>query len=367
MITKRGEGNPLVRIAWSLAGALLCAVFLTRSIDARRNNPQADSGVRSVRSSDLLHSDVPGEEDEAKAVLTIPPGTILPIRLNSPLSSVKSKRGQAITGRVMQDVPLPAGAKIREGSKVIGHIVAITPATGGGSAEISFQFDKLVSSHQATPITTNLRAIAGITEVLDAQTAQMGAGEGDVWNWRTTTQIGGDVVYGVGGPVTTAENAEGVVGTGVDSSVLSRVSARKGTKCRGVIYGNENPQALWVFSSDACGTYGLERNEAALRAGEVVSNNWGQQGFQTGKVMAFTCRPIMKISRAGRTSPAGLIVLSSDTGRVAIPSGAGMLLRVVSSSLSARNCDRRRGRTADFHPCPRFGTTDCENKTGSLG
>lgn len=295
MITKKEEANPLVRIAWSLLGALLFAVFLTRPIDAQKSNPQADSGLRSVRRSAFVHPDVPGEDGEAKAVLRIPPGTILPVRLNSSLSFVKSKPGQGITGRVMQDIPLPANAKIREGSKVIGHIVAVSSAAGGASAQISFQFDELVSSHQTTPITTNLRAIAGITEVLDAQTPQMGAGEGDVWNWRTTTQIGGDVVYGVGGPVTTAENAEGVVGSGVDSGVLSRVSAKEGTKCRGVIYGNENPQALWVFSSDACGTYGLEH---------------------------------MKIFRAGRANPAGLIVLSSDTGRGAIPRGTGMLLRV---------------------------------------
>jgi hypothetical protein len=136
-------------------------------------------------------------------------------------------------------------------------------------------------------------------EVLDAQTPKTGPDRGTPSNWQTTTQIGGDVVYGVGGPVTTAEDAEGVVGTGVDSGVLSRLSAKQNTKCRGVIPGKAEPQALWVFSSDACGAYGLEH---------------------------------LHISHAGRSDPTGLIVLSSDARKLGAPSGTGMLLRVNQTS-----------------------------------
>ncbi len=282
-------------IVHSLVGLLLCAVLLVRPIDAHQTNPQANSCPPFVHSSTLVHSGAPAENNIDKSGLPIAPGTILPVRLNSSLSSAKSKPGQVITGRVMQDVPLPTGSKIPEGSKVVGHVIAVTPATGGASAQISFQFDKLVSSHQTTPIATDLRAIAGFMEVLDAQTPTTGPDNGTPSNWWITTQIGGDVLYGVGGPVTAADNAERLVGTGVDSGVLSQVSAKPGTNCRGVIDGNENPQALWVFSSDACGTYGLEH---------------------------------VKISDAGRSNQAHLIVLSSDTARLVVASGAGMLLRV---------------------------------------
>jgi len=146
-------------------------------------------------------------------------------------------------------------------------------------------------------LTTSLRAIAGMGEVLAAQSPQAGEGEGDVWNWRDRTQIGGDVVYGVGGPVT-SENGEEVVGTSVDSGVLSEVRAKVGSKCRGPVDGNQAPQALWLFSSDACGVYGLSH---------------------------------ARIAHAGRSNPVGVIVLSSTDGKVMVGRGAGMLLRVAAT------------------------------------
>lgn len=78
----------------------------------------------------------------------------------------------------------------------------------------------------------------------------------------------------------------------------ARFGLRK-TKCRGAIDGNDGPPALWVFSSDACGTYRLEH---------------------------------IGIAHAGRTAPAGLIVLVSENGTLKISGEAGMLLRVSTST-----------------------------------
>jgi hypothetical protein len=233
--------------------------------------------------------------------LTVPSGTILPVRLNSTISSAKSNPGQVITARIMQDVPLPSGVLIRAGSKVVGHIVEVTPATASAPARVSFQFDKLVSSHQTISVTTNLRAAAGFMEILSAQTPQSGPGESDVFDWLTTIQIGGDVVYGVGGPVAAAENANQIVGKAISGGVLAQVRAKEGTNCRGPVDGNNSPQALWVFSSDACGPYGLDH---------------------------------VSIAHAGRTDPTGVIVLASDSGNVKIPGGTGMLLRVTNNNHS---------------------------------
>ena len=117
-----------------------------------------------------------------------PAGTILPIRLNSTISSARSHGGQQITGSVMQDVPLDSGGRIRKGSKVIGHIVEAVPATAGQPARLSLQFDKIVVSGQTASIVSNLRAIAGFMQINEAQLPNSAPGETDVYNWMTTTQ-----------------------------------------------------------------------------------------------------------------------------------------------------------------------------------
>ena len=259
--------------------------------------------IAEARQPDLQPSKLPSmpllfywPTDSAEApAFVIPSGTILPVRLNTALSSTKSKLRQNITARVMQEVPLPNGSKIRDGAILVGHIVEVIPEQSSIGASISFQFDHLRSAHKTISLTTSLRAMAGPMAVLEAQTPDSGPGEGDVFEWVSTTQIGGDHAYGVGGPVTTADNPTEVVGTRLDDGVLGHVSAKQGTKCAGTMDGNSALQALWVFSSDACGAYGLEH---------------------------------VHIAHAGRSGPARLIVLSSDHGQLKISAGTAMLLRV---------------------------------------
>jgi hypothetical protein len=288
----------LVRTIYLFWGTLLCSTSLALSANSQQRSQHEDSDLLLAGRSASVQSDVTDDKSAAKSSLVIPPGTILPIHLNSTISSAKTKPGQVITGRIMQDILLSPGLKIRGGAKVIGHIVEVTPATAGMRARIALQFDKLVSSHQTISITTNLRAIAGLMEVRDAETP-FGAGESNDNQWLSTVQVGGDVAYGEGGPVTSGENANVVVGKLINGSLVGQVRAKEGTECRGAIDGNDRPQALWLFSSDACGVYGLEH---------------------------------ISIAHAGRTDPVGLIVLTSNKGNIKIAAGAGLLLRVNAGS-----------------------------------
>jgi hypothetical protein len=288
-----GKDHAFGRTVWHLLFALVSATVIIQPAKAQQRPIREDPQPPFVWP--FLYMPLRAPDTGTNGAIVVPNGTILPVRLNTSLSATKSKPRQVISGRIMQDVPLPNGIKIREGSVLEGHVVEVVPGNGTVGPRISIQFDKLRSSHETIPITTSLRAVAGPMEVAGAQIPRSGPGEGDVSNWLTTTQIGGDVKYGVGGPVTTQENASQVVGSGVDGGVLSRVSAKEGTKCRGAIDGNDSPQALWVFSSDACGTYGLEQS---------------------------------RIVHAGRRGPTGVIVFASASGNLKISGGAGMLLRV---------------------------------------
>jgi hypothetical protein len=225
----------------------------------------------------------------------VPAGTILPVVLRTSFSFDKCKSGQFLRGRIAQDVPLPNGSKIPKGAQIDGHIVEVSPATSRPGAKVSIQFDKLYVAGKWILIVTNLRAIAGFMTVLEAGVPEEAPSEGSPYDWLPTTQIGGDSVYGLRGPVMSREHTSKVVGKSVGDGVLARANAKEGTMCRGAIGGNDSPQALWVFSTDACGTYGIEH---------------------------------LKIVDAGRTAPEGTIVLVSEAQNVKLRNGDGLLLRV---------------------------------------
>ncbi|MGA8490222.1 MAG: hypothetical protein WB711_07355 [Terriglobales bacterium] len=229
---------------------------------------------------------------ELFAQSAIPAGTILPVALNSSLNSRKLKAGQLITARVMQDVPLSPELKLHAGAKVIGHVIDVKPANGIAKAQVSIRFDTLLMSKQSIPIITDLRALASMMAVEQAQLPEAGPDRGTSENAWTTDQIGGEVVYRGGGPVA---NGLQFVGTPTANGVLVHISAKPGSSCRGDVEGKDRLQALWVFSSDACGVY------------DFVDLN---------------------IVHAGRTDPVGLITLKSDHGDVNVRAGSGMLLRV---------------------------------------
>jgi hypothetical protein len=222
----------------------------------------------------------------------IPAGTILPLRLNSSLNSRKARAGQMISARLMQDVPLSSRSTIHAGATVLGHVTHVERSETAG-AQLSIRFDVLKFSQRRIAIVTNVRALASMMEVESAQIPAFGPDRGTPEDAWTTNQIGGEVVYRGGGPV-----ADGVrpVGQPAPNGVLAQVSVRPGTQCSADAAGNDRPQALWLFSSDACGAYGFSG---------------------------------LTVVHAGRTNPVGEITLMSEHGDVNVRAGSGMLLCVI--------------------------------------
>jgi len=223
----------------------------------------------------------------------IPPGTVLPLRLNHGFSAKSAQAGTAIFARVMQDVPLPNGQSIPRGATVSGAVLSVSPAANGSGDSIAFSFKLLEMRRQRIPVVLNLRALASSMAVSLAEVPDVASGFGTPAPWATRTQIGGDVDYGVGAEVTGKQSQP--VGKGVFDGVLVHVKASAAGGCRGAFENNDGLQALWVFSADACGVYGLNG---------------------------------LRIANAGRTAPVGVIVVSSENGDAKIPAGSGMLLRV---------------------------------------
>jgi hypothetical protein len=282
-----GSGGARLTARLLILGYGLFALTAALSASAQESEQRKPTG--SVAQSQATNSVGTSQENK------IPAGTILPVVLRTSVSFDKCKTGEILRGKIAQNVPLPNGSTIHRGSKIQGHIVEVTPATNGAGTKISIQFDKLYLAGQWIPVTTNLRAIAGFMAVIESGVPDEAPAEGAPYTWLPTTQIGGDSVYGVWGPVMSWNDASEVVGKSVGDGVLARPRAREGAACRGELEGNDKPQALWVFSADACGSYGIEH---------------------------------LNIVHAGRTHPVGTIVLASETQFVKLRNGDGLLLRV---------------------------------------
>ena len=227
----------------------------------------------------------------------IPAGTVLPMMLNSTLDAGKDKPGRQITGKLMQDVPLPDGASLPEGTRITGHVISATPAKAGSRSHLAIQFDQVVVKDRQVPITTHLRALASMNEVFEAKMPtnswdDYGTSPSD-WN---TVQIGGAGVYRGSGQVVSGDQT---VGRATDyGAVTAKLIAAPASGCRGDADSNGHEQALWLFSPWACGVYGFSD---------------------------------LKIAHAGRTHPVGQIELESSR-KVHVEGGSGWLLRVDSAA-----------------------------------
>lgn len=226
------------------------------------------------------------------AFAQIPVGTVLPAQLNNSLNSIKSKPGQLVTARLMQDLSLSSTRKIHAGARLVGRVENVQTANQGQPARITIRFDRLKLGRQYVPITTSLRALASMTEVEDVLIPPTGPDRGTPWEWSTRNLIGGEVAYGADGPVARGEE---IVGQALTDGALIRLRPNTALGCRGEFSGNNQPQATWVFSSDACGLYGFDN---------------------------------LQITHAGRTAPIGDVILTSKHGNFEIRAGSGMLLRV---------------------------------------
>lgn len=224
----------------------------------------------------------------ALAQSAVPAGTLLAVSLDHGLNVSKVRPGQQIRARVMQTIP---GTPIHRGAQVAGHVVRAT-GTKSGPVRLEIQFDAVEVHRRRISISADLRAVASPLEVEEAQIPEEMSDRGLTPETWTTQQIGGDQVYRGGGPVTEGMMA---VGTPAPYGVLAVPRTQPGAPCRGVVDDNSRPQALWLFSANACGVYGLSG---------------------------------VAIEHAGRTSPEGTIVLAASTGKLDLRSGSALLLRV---------------------------------------
>jgi hypothetical protein len=239
----------------------------------------------------------------------LPSGTALPVMAHTSLNSVKAKPGATITGKLMQDVVLASGERIRRGAKVVGQVVESSPGAGGTPARLLVRFDRLISGNKQYSVTTSLRSLASMQDVFNAQlpTSTFDEYGTSVSDW-TTVQVGGAAVYLGDATVRDGMNVVGhAPGYGITRARLVPAPKRG---CTAKLGDSTDEQSLWVFSPWACGTYGFED---------------------------------VAIAHHGTTPPVGVIELTAP-GAVRIQAGSGWLLLVLPPQSPAGNPSRNRGR-----------------------
>ena len=209
----------------------------------------------------------------------IPVGTVIPVMLTMTVDSAKAHPGQQIRGKVMESVPLAEG-NIPAGAKVFGHVDQVHPGNGVSPAWIAIQFDHIVFRGQEVPFKANLRALASMMAVQDAQVPFF---EPDTTPRSAVmlAPVGGDAAF-------RPDNPEKSWGR------MVRFSGDLNPGCGGRVDQPGTTGALWVFSPYACGAYGYGKD--------------------------------LVIVYDGSTDPVGNIVLGSQK-HVEVRAGSGLLLR----------------------------------------
>jgi hypothetical protein len=226
----------------------------------------------------------------------LPAGTALPIALNSTLNAKSDKPAQKIGGTLKQEVRLPSGVIIKSGSHVTGHVVSVSKPGANGSA-IVVQFDQLQVEHQAIPLNVSVRAVAGSESVFKAGLPAGNSTAGDPSDSWVTQQVGGEYVFRGRGYVA---SDQGKVGVWDGRGVWGKLQSAENCEDSEI---NGDIQALWVFSTTACGAHGL---------------------------------PDTTLIHAGNTPPLGQVTLQS-TKNVEIRGGSGWLLLVNGESAKANS------------------------------
>jgi len=227
-----------------------------------------------------------------ETALHIPPGTVIPVKLDDTFEVNTAHTQQKIETRVAQEVPLVGKQKISLRARVEATVVSVEKS-GEGPVSVSLKFDRVEEKDETLAIATSARAIASYMAVRAAQIPLAGA---DAWTptgWGTTVQIGGDQRFGDGGKVRNQQKQ--TVGKGVIGGVLVRLTPNEALGCEGSAPG-DRPQATWVFSAGACGVYGMKN---------------------------------VRILRNGRKDPVGVVTLEFAKDDIKLEPGTSFLLRTV--------------------------------------
>jgi len=216
----------------------------------------------------------------------IPTGTVVPIMLTTTVDSAKAHPGDPILAKVMERVPLPDGGDIPQGARVVAHVDQVMPAQGKSPSWMAVEFDRILVRGHEVPVKANVRALASMMAVYDAQVPFF---EPDTTPPSAVmfAPVGGEAAFRPDNPEKSYKK-------------MVTFDGELPPGCGGRIDRESSAGALWVFSPYACGVYGYGKG--------------------------------LVIVKDGSADPVGNIIVGSQKN-FQLHAGSGWLLRVESQSL----------------------------------
>ena len=267
----------------------------------------------------------------ADNLATVPIGTIIPLRMDTYLSSRSSQIGDSFTASVINDVELDRRVIIPAGSRVEGHVTAVDGAERMSRAgTIAITFDKLVFPGGASmPIDGTLTSLDGearedLEEFGDDDKVEgggqrrraivfigAGAGVGAIIGAMTKGGKGAAVGAGVGAALGTigvllSKGEEAEVTPGTEFALRVERTFTFDTQAMGIsidharrddrYYGDDRPVYDQTYNADS--TNGPSR--AALNAPEAIraaQTALKERGFYNGPISGQMTRPTRRALR----------------------------------------------------------------------
>jgi len=279
-------------------------------VSANRNGASATNSSTSIASAGTRHAqaDAAGSSEMSAT-------------LSKPVDARKAKPGDPVTATNDRDAKTADGTRIKQGSKLLGHVTKAQPldksASGKADASagsmLALVFDKAVlKDGREVPLNATIQAISAAESDASLGSEMGGAGTSAVGSSLGSPRAsGGGVIGGVGGSMAGGLGAAGGMAGGVSHGVSGAVGgmANGTVHSAGAVGGLTSSGTLTSGSKGVFGVKGLDivSSSAGSAEGSAITSSTRNVRLDGGTKMLLSTSPGGSMAASGAGQAAGSI------------------------------------------------------------
>ena len=106
------------------------------------------------------------------AQISLRPGIILPLLMDSILNSKTKRTGQVVTARLVQNSPLAEGSTSKTGNTIVGHTIELNATADAAGATTAYRFDEFTAYKKHSLIPISSRSVHSSKNAVTVQASQ---------------------------------------------------------------------------------------------------------------------------------------------------------------------------------------------------